>query len=165
MEKTVPERLVDAAIDLLGTGGAGSVTVRAVEASAGVPHGSVRHHFADLAGLRLALVRGLLLAEHAEAPDADLPGLVAWWTGEGSASARARYEVMLMAMREPALREVFVAARDGLVARLVARGVPANDAPALLAMLDGLVLDALVRGQQPRLEPWLRTLDSASGDS
>lgn len=160
MEKRVPERLVDAAIGLLGSDGAGAVTVRAVEAAAGVPHGSVRHHFGSLAGLRLALVRGLLLAERADQPDASLPGLVAWWTGAGAPIARARYEIMLMAMRDPALREVFVAARDDLVARLAATGVPATDAAALVAMLDGLVLDALLRGTTPDLAPWQRAVSS-----
>ena len=94
MEKTVPERLVEVAIGLLGTGGAGAVTVRAVEAAAGVPHGSVRHHFGSLAGLRLALVRGLLLAERADRDDTSLPDLVAFWTGEGAPITRLPWRVV-----------------------------------------------------------------------
>lgn len=162
VEKTVPERLVEAAIGLLGSDGAGAVTVRAVEAAARTPHGSVRHHFGSLAGLRQALVRGLLLAERADSQDASIPDLVAHWTGEGSPIAKARYEVMLMAMRDPALREVFVTARDDLVARLASTGVPPSEAPALVAMLDGIVLDALLRGTRPNLAPWQRALSASA---
>jgi AcrR family transcriptional regulator len=163
VEKPVPERLIEAAIGLLGTDGAGAVTVRAVEAAAGTPHGSVRHHFGSLAGLRQALVRGLLLGERADSQDASLPDLVTRWTGAGAPIARARYEVMLMAMRDPALREVFVNARDDLVARLASTGVPPSEAPALVAMLDGIVLDALLRGTRPNLAPWQRALSGSAG--
>ncbi|MCA0307000.1 MAG: TetR/AcrR family transcriptional regulator [Actinobacteria bacterium] len=167
MEKSVPDRLVDASLALLAGQGGGAVTVRAVEASAGVPHGSVRHHFGGLAGLRAALVDGLLAAERVGPPDAGTAGeptvdeLVDWWTGDGSALATARYEVMLMARREPGLRQVFLAARDALVSRITATGVATPDAEALLAMLDGLVLDALLRDRPPDLTLWRNSLTAA----
>lgn len=145
MEKTVPERLVDAGLAQLADLGAGGVTVRSVESRAGVPHGSVRHHFRNLEGLRAALVAGLLAIEM---PVAETPEqAVARWLGPGRPIAQARYELMLLAAREPSLRPAMLAARQQFVARLSAFGIESGAAESLVAMLDGLVLDALMRGR------------------
>ena len=166
MEKTTAQRLVDAALALLATQGSAAVTVRAVEGAAGVPHGSVRHHFRDLAGLRAAVVEALLAAERVGPPDGtgappSVNELVDWWTGEGAPVATARYELMLVAAREEDLRDTFLRARDALVARVSALGVGRLDAEALVAMLDGLVLDALLRRRPPSLTLWQRALAAA----
>jgi AcrR family transcriptional regulator len=161
MEKPARDRLVAAALALLGGAGAGAVTVRAVESQAGLPHGSVRHHFGGLDGMHQALVRGLLEADQAEASGRSVTELVHRWTGEGSHTAIARYEVMLMATRDPALREIFLAARGGLVQRLTTQGVPEGEAATLLAMLDGIVLDAILRRREPDLRPWQDALARA----
>jgi len=58
----------------------------------------------------------------------------------------ARYELFLMAARDPSLRAPLVRARDRFVATAAERVGPAA-APAVVAAFDGLILDALVRGE------------------
>jgi AcrR family transcriptional regulator len=155
----VPERLVDAGLALLAEEGAAGVTVRSVEGRAGVPHGSVRHHFGGLDGLRHALVDGLLARE---APrDEPVEGVVRRWLGPDAAIARARYELMLLASRDEALRTKVLQGRQVFVDQLVALGVAPVSARSLVAMLDGLVLDALLRdGTDVDLILWRQALTS-----
>ncbi|WCB96450.1 hypothetical protein DSM104299_05209 [Baekduia alba] len=145
MEKTTKTRLLDHALDLLGRQGASALTVRAVEDAAGVPHGSVRHHFGDRSGLVRALFDHLADREGAVA--ASTTEAFAHWLGPGRTLTLARYELFLLAARDPTLRAPLVAARDRFVA-LAAERVGAEAAPAVVAALDGLVLDALVRGER-----------------
>jgi AcrR family transcriptional regulator len=161
VEKTSKTRLLDAALTILGREGAGALTVRAAEDAAGLPHGSVRHHFGDRGGLVRALFDHLADREGpvaagrapagADAPDTDRPpsgdptAAIAQWLGPGREVTLARYELFLMAARDPALRAPLVEARDRFVA-LAARRVGDAAAPAVVAALDGLVFDALVRG-------------------
>ncbi|MBJ7331119.1 MAG: TetR family transcriptional regulator [Solirubrobacteraceae bacterium] len=145
MEKSTKDRLLDAALELLGREGARAMTVRAVEEAAGVPHGSVRHHFGGQRGLLLALFDHL---ERVERPaDGGLPAAVAQWLGPGRTVALARYELFLLAARDAELRAPLVAARERFVAQ-VATTMGAERAPSVLAAIDGLLLDALVRGEQ-----------------
>jgi len=137
--------LLDAALELLGRSGAGSLTVRAAEDAAGLPHGSVRHHFGDRAGMVTALFDHLAERE-GEAFAGTTVAALAHWLGPGRTLTLARYELFLMAARDPALRPPLVRARDRFVA-VAAERVGATAAPAVVAALDGLVLDALVRGQ------------------
>lgn len=151
----MPQRLVEAGLALLAEQGGGGVTVRSVEGRAGVPHGSVRHHFGGLDGLRQGLVAGLLEAERPRASEDSVAAVVQRWLGPDAAVARARYELMLMASRDPGLRETFLAGRDSFIERLIAFGVANGRARALVAMLDGLVLDGILRGQTDvDLELW-----------
>lgn len=145
MEKSTKERLLDAALEILGTEGGKSLTVRAVEDRAGVPHGSVRHHFGGQRGLLRALFDHLAAVE---APAGGLAEAVALWLGPGRAITLARYELFLLAARDEELRAPLVAARDRFVAQL-APAVGEHRAPAVLAAIDGIVLDALVRGEGP----------------
>jgi AcrR family transcriptional regulator len=143
MEKPASERLVAAGLALLADKGAAGVTVRSVEGRAGVPHGSVRHHFGGLDGLRHALVDGLLARE---APgDEPVTEVLRRWLGPDAPIMRARYELMLMASRDAGLRTKVLQGRQVFVDRLVALGVSSVPAQSLVAMLDGLVLDALLR--------------------
>lgn len=139
------DRLLDAALDVLGTQGAAACTSRTVERAAGVPHGSIRHHFGGHHGLLLALPDRLAARETAEGAPRELAAAVAHWLGPGRTVALARYELFLLAARDEPLRARVVAVRDQLVAQ-VATAVGEARAPAVLAELDGLVLDALLRG-------------------
>lgn len=144
MENTSRGRLLDAALEVLGRSGAGSLTVRAIEDSAGLPHGSVRHHF----GRRLGLVTALfdhLADKESDALAGGPHGALEHWLGPGRNLTLARYELFLMAARDPALRAPLVRARERFVAAAAQRVDPAA-APAVVAAVDGLVLDALVRG-------------------
>ena len=144
MEKPAPERLIDAGLALLADEGAAGVTVRSVEGRAGVPHGSVRHHFGGLDGLRHALVDGLLARE--VPGDESVEDLLRRWLGPDAPIARARYVLMLMASRDEGLRTKVLHGRQVFVDQLVVAGVTPPQALSLVAMLDGLVLDALLRG-------------------
>ncbi len=144
MENDSRTRMLDAALELLGTGGAASLTVRAVEDAAGLPHGSVRHHFDDRSGLVASLFDRLADREQ-PGIDRDAIATLGQWLGPGRTLTLARYELFLMAARDPALREPLVRARDRFVA-IAADQLGAIEAPTLVAAMDGVVLDALVRG-------------------
>ena len=160
MEKPVPDRLVDAGLALLADEGAAGVTVRSVEGRAGVPHGSVRHHFGRLDGLRNALVDGLLARESPR--DEPVEDVVRRWLGPDAPIVRARYELMLMASRDEGLRTKVLQGRQVFVDQLVRLGVAPRHAEALVAMLDGLVLDALLRNADATdLTLWQEALGSA----
>lgn len=144
MENDSRVRLLDSALEILGHSGAASLTVRATEAASGLPHGSVRHHFGD----RSAMVACLFdhLAQREGAPvAAGVAETLEHWLGPGRMDTLARYELFLMAARDPTLRAPLVRARERFVA-MAAQGVGAAAAPTVVAALDGLVLDALVRG-------------------
>jgi AcrR family transcriptional regulator len=141
-----PDRLLDAALDLLGEGGAAGLTVRAVEKAAGLPHGSVRHHFGDRAGLVRALFGRLAQRESPAAAGGPVAAMQ-HWLGPGRGITLARYELFLLAARNPSLRAELVAERERFVA-LAAQQVGPDAAPAVVAAIDGLVLDALIRGDR-----------------
>jgi AcrR family transcriptional regulator len=140
------ERLLDAALQILGREGSGGLRVRAVEDAAGLPHGSVRHHLGDRAGLVRALFDHLATADEAAAPAPAAPGAaLAQWLGPGRTLTLARYELFLLAARDPELRAPLIEGRARFEARAAAL-VGAAAAPLLVVALDGLMLDALVRG-------------------
>lgn len=145
MEKHARIRLLDAALEILGRAGAGSLTVRATEHAAGLPHGSVRHHFGDRHGMIAALFDHL--ADRESTPlDGGVSGALEHWLGPGRTLTLARYELFLMAARDATLRAPLVRARDSFV-DVAAKQFGTTAAPAIVAGLDGLVLDALVRGE------------------
>jgi AcrR family transcriptional regulator len=145
-------RILDSALELLGHGGARDLTVRAVEDAAALPHGSVRHHFGHRNGLVRALFDHLgerdvpITVSDRDSPTTAVAAALRHWLGPGRTVTLARYELYLMAARDPALRPPLVRARERFVA-LAARRVGPETAPAVVAALDGLVLDALVRGE------------------
>lgn len=163
MEKANRTSILDAALAVVGENGAGGLTVRAVEEAAGMPHGSVRYHFGDRAGLIRALFDHLAETESAgpETPDNPAAGIERL-LGPGRMLTLARYELFLLAARDPTLRPPLVRARGRFIARL-ADQVGVERAPALVAALDGLVLDALVRGEHDpeRLRHAVRSLLTA----
>ncbi len=145
MENNSRTHLLDCALELLGSSGAAGLTLRAVEDAAGLPHGSVRHHFGD----RSALVGSLfdhLADREGEQVEGDAAAALEHWLGPGRTLTLARYELFLMAARDPTLRSPLVRARDRFVA-FAARQVGASAAPTVVAAVDGLLLDALVRGE------------------
>lgn len=145
MEKHARVRLLDAALEILGRAGAASLTVRAIEDAAGLPHGSVRHHFGDRQGMVAALF-GHLADRESTPLDGGAAGALEHWLGPGRNLTLARYELFLMAARDATLRTPLVRARDRFVA-IAAERFGATAAPTIVAGLDGVVLDALVRGE------------------
>ena len=137
-----PTRLLDAGLALLGEGGRQAVTVRAAEERAGLPHGSVRHHFGGRQPFLVALVERAAAVEGAALADADPAGAVRHWIGPGRNIALARFELALMAARDPDVRAAYLAARE----RFIDRAGGGAAGRRLVLAVDGLVLDALVRG-------------------
>lgn len=145
VEKDSRTRLLDGALELLGRSGSAGLTGRATEDAAGLPHGSVRHHFGDQAGMVAALFDHL--AEREGGPfEEGAAAALEHWLGPGRTLTLARYELFLMAARDPGLRAPLIRARERFVA-MAAERVGRTAAPAVVAALDGLILDALVRGE------------------
>jgi AcrR family transcriptional regulator len=136
--------LVQAGFDVLARHGAAGFGGRAVEKEAGLPHGSVRHHFTDRAGLLGALIDALL-SRDLEHLDESVERIVDRLLRAERDRTLARYELMLMAMRDPGLRARIIAGRERLVDVGVQRGLSRSVARAHVAALDGQVLDALLR--------------------
>lgn len=144
MEKPSRTRLLDAALQILGESGTATLTLRAVEDAAGLPHGSVRHHFGDRSGMVAALFDHLGELDRTQV-HGEVASALEHWLGAGRTLTLARYELFLMAARDPSLRPPLVEARERFVA-MAAEQVGAAAAPTVVAALDGLLLDALVRG-------------------
>jgi hypothetical protein len=86
------------------------------------------------------------LAEREGGQFEDATAALEHWLGPGRTLTLARYELFLMAARDPVLRAPLIRARDRFVA-MAAERVGPTAAPAVVAALDGLILDALVRGE------------------
>ncbi len=87
------------------------------------------------------------LAEREGAPlTGNAAAAIVRWIGPGRNLTLARYELFLMAARDPTLRASLVRARDRFVSAAAER-VGAEAAATVVAALDGLILDALVRGR------------------
>ncbi|WP_137994902.1 TetR/AcrR family transcriptional regulator [Streptomyces vilmorinianum] len=144
------------------------LTHRAVDAAAGLPAGTTSAYYRTRSALLTALVRRLVELDQAElraagerTPEvrsaAELThGLVALTaarlTGEGRRRSLARYACAVESVRDAELREILVPrenpARDAVRRFLAAQGVadPEGRTLTLLACVDGLVLDRVVRG-------------------
>lgn len=87
--------------------------MRAVEDVVGLPHGSVRHHF----GRRLGRVTALfdrLADRESEVAASGAAEAMEQWLGPGGNLTLARYELFLMAARDPALRAPLCEPESGL---------------------------------------------------
>lgn len=156
-------RLLEATLDVIGTGGIGAVTNRRVASRAGVSLGSLTYHFASQAALlREALIlqvdqevtRIEAVAARIGEPGVTVAELVAEAEGLVSATAGdpaqlAELDLHLHAARDPELREASArcfAAYDALAAAaLGALGIDGADARAhlVVAMLNGLAIRRL----------------------
>ncbi|MFE4248833.1 TetR/AcrR family transcriptional regulator [Streptomyces sp. NPDC056910] len=149
------QRIIDAAIRVVGEKGIGGLSHRSVAAEADVPLGSTTYHFKTLDELLVATLRqanegfAKALAGSAvfEAPRARLAAGLAAVLGEWLAGERTgvelEYELYLAALRRPALRPV--AAEWGEdVAEELARHTDPVTARALVALMDGICLQVLL---------------------
>ncbi|MGW1349430.1 TetR/AcrR family transcriptional regulator [Streptomyces sp. NPDC002409] len=151
------DRIIDAAIRVVGAEGIAGLSHRSVAAEADVPLGSTTYHFASLDELLIAALRrsNENFAEVIRGsgalgdPDADLAGELAGLLGEyfsgGRGRAELEYELYLAALRRPALRPVAAEWTDG-VAELLSRRTDPATARALVALMDGICLQVLLTG-------------------
>ncbi|MFI1012157.1 TetR/AcrR family transcriptional regulator [Streptomyces sp. NPDC020965] len=149
------QRIIDAALRVVGRDGIGGLSHRTAAAEADVPLGSTTYHFASLDELLIAALRqanetfaaavrdSRALAD----PDSDLAADLARIMGEWLAAERVRveleYELYLAALRRPVLRPVAAEWTEGVVAALSRRTDPVT-ARALVAVMDGICLQVLL---------------------
>jgi DNA-binding transcriptional regulator YbjK len=166
MDKDRKTLIADAAIALLASAGAKGLTHRAVDAEAGLPMGSTSFYCrtrADLLTLTLlrhaALDMEDLLADQARMATPgfglnDFVELLAdrvadWLSSAKRARLVARFELFLIASREPELATIATQQRErfrlATEAALTRAGVAdaAAAAPLLLVTVDGLLIDQI----------------------
>ncbi|MFJ2772875.1 TetR/AcrR family transcriptional regulator [Streptomyces sp. NPDC087300] len=151
------QRIIDAAIRVVGDKGIAGLSHRSVAAAADVPLGSTTYHFKTLDELMVAALRqsnegfAKVLASSGvfEDPEADLAEALARVLGEWFAGERAgvelEYELYLAALRRPALRPVAAEWCEGLSVVISRRTDPVT-ACALVALMDGISLQVLLTG-------------------
>lgn len=149
------QRIIDAAIRVVGEKGIAGLSHRTVAAEADVPLGSTTYHFKTLDDLLVAALRqanegfAKVIASRGalEDPDTDLAAELAGWMGEWLSGDRTgvelECELYLAALRRPALRPVAAEWARDLADRLSQR-TDAVTARALVALLDGICLQVLL---------------------
>ncbi|NEB78516.1 TetR family transcriptional regulator [Streptomyces sp. SID14478] len=149
------QRIIDAAIRVVGEKGIAGLSHRSVAAEADVPLGSTTYHFKTLDDLMVAALRqaneGFAKVVEAHGalrdPDIDLAGELAELLGEWLAGERTgvelEYELYLAALRRPALRPVAAEWCHELAEAVAERTDPVT-ARALVALMDGISLQVLL---------------------
>lgn len=153
------QRIIDAAIRVVGAKGIAGLSHRSVAAEADVPLGSTTYHFKTLDELMVAALRqageGFAAAVRDSGaladPDADLAEELARLMGEWISGDRTgvelEYELYLAALRRPALRPVAAEWCEDLAEILTRRTDPVT-ARALVALMDGICLQVLLTGAE-----------------
>jgi DNA-binding transcriptional regulator YbjK len=149
------QRIIDAAIRVVGEKGISGLSHRAVAAEADVPLGSTTYHFKTLDDLMVAALRqanegfakviasrGALAQPHTDLA-AELAGLMGEWLAGDRTGVELGYELYLAALRRPALRPVAAEWTQDLADRLADRTDPVT-ARALVALVDGICLQVLL---------------------
>jgi DNA-binding transcriptional regulator YbjK len=151
------QRIIDAAIRVVGHKGIAGLSHRSVAAEADVPLGSTTYHFKTLDELMVAALRqanegfAKVLAARGALEDtggelaAELAGITGEWLAGDRTGLELEYELYLAALRRPALRPVAAEWTEGLVDLLARRTDPVT-ARALVALVDGICLQVLLTG-------------------
>ncbi|HST39614.1 MAG TPA: TetR family transcriptional regulator [Conexibacter sp.] len=168
------DRIAAAALEVALTQGVGAVSHRNVAAAAGVPLGSTTYHFRGLDDLLSAAMEQAAaayaellvtwsgaIADGADVVDA-LCDLVEHSLGPGRERLVAEYELYFAGLRRPALRPVS-SAWSGLLALVLAQHVDEMTARELAIVVDGVFVNALVTGGEPRRPDLYELLRKISG--
>ncbi|MDN3021077.1 TetR family transcriptional regulator [Streptomyces sp. S.PB5] len=152
------QRIIDAAIRVVGRQGLAGLSHRSVAAEADVPLGSTTYHFTTLDELIVAALRqanegfAKVIAAHGALEDpegdvaADLARILGEWLSGDATGVELEYELYLAALRRPALRPVAAEWCEELAAPLIRRTDP-ETARGLVAMMDGICLQVLLTGR------------------
>jgi DNA-binding transcriptional regulator YbjK len=153
--------VLDAALEVLGTGGIHALSHARVDATAGVPAGSTSNHFRTRAALVAGAVRRLRelddenwRAMSAAPPPADLDALAAAFaafvddaTGPSRTLTVARYVIYTQGIVEPGLLDALNANRQRIVGWTAGvlgdTGTAADTAADILAIVEGFILHRL----------------------
>ena len=166
------ERLLDAAIEVLGTRGMRHLTHRAVDAAAGLPEGSTSNRFRTRETLMIGVLRRILERERilwtrlaAGVATADIEGVAALLgrlldvlTTDARTLTQARCTVFVEAANQPALASEIAKAQQEVISWLgpllagLGSADPSSDVQNLLAFMDGLVGHQLA-SPQPDFDP------------
>ncbi|WP_327298286.1 MULTISPECIES: TetR family transcriptional regulator [unclassified Streptomyces] len=155
------DRIIDAAIRVVGDQGIAGLSHRSVAAEADVPLGSTTYHFATLDELLVAALRKVsdeprtgigawarALAEPGEGLAGRLTALLGRLVTGDRSRVRLEYELYLAALRREALRPVAAEWLDAFVEVVRAHvGGDAATARALVALFDGLLIQLLLTGR------------------
>ena len=167
-------RIADGALELLGKQGARALTHRAVDKAIGLPAGSSSYYGARRSDLLALAVERFTQLEHQEAIEyaAALEGPMSrdriaaivsaqmwrWVKARHVLPPATRFELFLAASREPSLqalvrnqRKKFLSTIQDALERAGAKE-PRSTAKAVIALIEGLLLDALRCGS-PVLGP------------
>lgn len=149
------QRIIDAALRIVELKGMAALSHRTVAAEADVPLGSTTYHFASLDDLLLAALEQVNcepqtaieswgdLAE--DVPLADgLTQVLEEYASGGRGRIRLEYELYLAALRRPRLQPVAAAWLDDMVRVLSRYTADLATARALVALIDGLLLQFLL---------------------
>nr|WP_308368694.1 TetR family transcriptional regulator C-terminal domain-containing protein [Streptomyces sp. ISL-36] len=161
-------------MDVLADAGMRGLTHRAVDAAARLPAGTTSAYYRTRSALLTALVRRLVERDQAELravgeglgephsaaelAHAGAALIAARLAGEGRRRSLARYACAVESVRDPELRDILIPrenpARDAVRRFLAAHRVedPEGRTLTLLACVDGLVFDRLVRGGDVSVE-------------
>lgn len=149
------QRIIDAAIRVVGEKGISGLSHRSVAAEADVPLGSTTYHFKTLDELMVAALRqanegfAKVVAGRGalQDPQVDLAGelaaLLGEWLGGDRSAVELEYELYLAALRRPALQPVAAECGVDLAEVLQQRTDPVT-ARALVALMDGICLEVLL---------------------
>lgn len=151
------QRIIDAAIRVVGDRGIAGLSHRSVAAEADVPLGSTTYHFKTLDDLMVAALRQanegfaktVAARDALRDPGTDLAAELAalggeWFTGDRT-GLEVEYELYLAALRRPALRPVADEWGRAFADCLARRTDPVT-ARALVALVDGICLQVLLTG-------------------
>ncbi|KND41578.1 TetR/AcrR family transcriptional regulator [Streptomyces stelliscabiei] len=151
------QRIIDAAIRVVGAKGIAGLSHRSVAAEADVPLGSTTYHFKTLDDLMVAALRqanegfakAVAAREALRDPSTDLAAELAalggeWFSGDRT-GLEVEYELYLAALRRPALRPVADEWARAFADTLARRTDPVT-ARALVALVDGICLQVLLTG-------------------
>lgn len=156
------ELLLDAAMEVIAADGAGAVTHRAVAARAGVPPAAPGYYFTGVDDILVAALtragrRYEQAVEDAAAtvrdgaePVAALVGAVRGWdVRPGDTAMAAEYELYLLAARRPELAPVALGWAERLAELLVGAGADPARARAVVALVEGVLLQSLLGRTMP----------------
>ncbi|RNG10596.1 TetR/AcrR family transcriptional regulator [Streptomyces botrytidirepellens] len=153
------QRIIDAAIAVVGERGIGALSHRAVAAEADVPLGSTTYHFATLDDLLVAALEQVnteCLAdvermERDAPPGMPLADQMAWLMEQMLTGDRKRleleYELYLVGLRRASVRPIAASFLDRMAALLERRTGDPDVARAVNALFDGMLLQILLTGR------------------
>jgi DNA-binding transcriptional regulator YbjK len=144
--------IADAAIDVLGRDGLRALTHRAVDARAGLPQGTCSYHHRTRRSLLAAALNRIAELDRADMASTETNlvdaavVVLGRWLGPGRIRSRARLVLMIDAEARRDLGEEASRLAGGFVAGATAVIGDARRARLLVALVDGIVADDLVRG-------------------